>query len=85
MAIGPILRYGWTQIKEDDKRKGKKLAQLAQRTAARTIYHTQIYIHVYSIILYIIVQLHNNTGKTKRDKYNYIHVYIYLHIHIYNC
>ena len=30
MAIGPILRYGWTQIKEDDKRKGKKLAWLAQ-------------------------------------------------------
>lgn len=48
MAIGPILRYGWTQIKEDDKRKGKKLAQLAQlaqRTAARTIYisYTNIY------------------------------------------
>ena len=84
MAIGPILRYGWTQIKEDDKRKGKKLWQ-QQHAAARTIYNISTRIYIYSIILYIIVQLHNNTGKTKRDKYNYIHVYIYLHIHIYNC
>jgi len=49
MAIGPILRYGWTQIKEDDKRKGKMLAgsssmQQQEPSQPSTYISTQIYI-----------------------------------------
>ena len=86
MAIGPIL----TTVGMDGHKSRRTINEKAkswqqQHAAARTIYNISTRIYIYSIILYIIVQLHNNTGKTKRDKYNYIHVYIYLHIHIYNC